>query len=113
MLYTPLGNNCYIYILKRLFYSLIAVHLFLKSVSNQLTNVFFSCCSRAHVRDSRSCKQAVFTQSNTCAKPPVYSNRAVLTGFCGDISSIQEGQSILSTTTEADKSKPEKDNVLA
>ncbi len=73
----------------------------------------FMCGLRAHVRDSRSCKQAVFTQSNTCAKPPVYSNRAVLTGFCGDISSIQEGQSRLSMTTEADKSKPEKDNVLA
>lgn len=73
----------------------------------------FMCCLHAHVRDSQRCRQAVFSQSNTCAKPPVYSNRTVLTGFGGDISSIQEGQSRLSTTTEADKSKPEKDNVLA
>lgn len=64
------------------------------------------------MRNSQRFRQAVFTQSNTCVKPPVYCNRAVLTGFCGDTSSIQEGQR-LSKTTESDKSKPEKDNVPA
>jgi len=61
------------------------------------------------VRDSGRFRQAVFTQSNTCVKPPVYCNRAVLTGFCGDTSSIQVEQR-LSTTTETDKSMPKKDN---
>lgn len=51
----------------------------------------------------RSCRQAVYAQSKTCAKPPVYAYRTALTGFCGDISSIQAEQGRLSMTTAPTK----------